>query len=125
MDVTHGIRNLEEQLLSEEVRRSEARLMDLLAPDFVEIGASGQIFSRKTSIEALREAQPTQYKLLNFEARLLASNVVLATYEVQRPPHGEHPPTSSLRSSIWVREGECWRLTFHQGTRRRDCRQSS
>lgn len=63
MDVAADIHALEEQLLSEEVRRSEARLMDLLAPDFLEFGASGQVWDRTTAIKALREAETSASEL--------------------------------------------------------------
>jgi hypothetical protein len=118
MDGRDEIRRLEEQLLSEPVRRSEARLMDLLAPDFVEFGASGQIWDRVSVIGALTHAQPARYKLLSFRAHFLTADVAHATYELQRFGNAGAPTAHSLRSSIWVRKEQRWRLTFHQGTLR-------
>jgi ribonuclease HI len=38
--------------------------------------------------------------------------VALVTYRVERVEDG----STTLRSSIWAREGDRWRMRFHQGT---------
>jgi hypothetical protein len=40
------LRSLEEQLLQSDIRRSAAKVGDLLADDFVEFGSSGRVFSK-------------------------------------------------------------------------------
>lgn len=115
MTALDEIREHEEQLLSDEVRGSEAHLVDLLSPDFVEFGASGKIWDRSQIVQHLQEAPPAARELLSFQARALAPNVVLATYRVRQTGKG-HFHAMSLRSSIWVLGGERWQMVFHQGT---------
>ena len=45
------LRSLEEQLLQPEIRRSAAKVGDLLADEFVEFGSSGRAFSKSETIE--------------------------------------------------------------------------
>ncbi|HEV2078408.1 MAG TPA: DUF4440 domain-containing protein [Allosphingosinicella sp.] len=111
----HDIRQLEELLLSGEAR-AEAELERLLAPSFLEFGASGRIWSRDEAIRELRQERSAERTIDNFQARRLAPGVVLATYQVRRFAKGESVAAATLRSSVWVDEGEGWQLLFHQGT---------
>ncbi len=110
------IRDLEERLLSGEVRRSKSEISHLLSATFVEFGASGKVWSRDEIIRKLSQEQPAARKIDNFHARLLAPGVVLATYQVRRlHPDGSLVATS-LRSSVWSHDADEWKLVFHQGT---------
>jgi hypothetical protein len=109
------IYTLEQALLQPEVRRSAARLADLLADGFREIGSSGRMFTRADILAALpAEAGEVAFVMSDFEIARLSADVVLATYAVARTADGQ--TTRSLRSSIWTRAGGGWRMLFHQGT---------
>jgi hypothetical protein len=106
------IRELEESLLEPSLRKS-GRVADLLADGFVEIGSSGQTFTKEQAMAFLGAESTTRYTAADLKVQLLAPDVVLATYRACR--HAE-PPVFTLRSSIWVqREGQ-WQILFHQGT---------
>jgi glyoxylase I family protein len=112
------IRALERALLQPEVRRSAARLDDLLADSFREIGSSGKMFTRADILEALpTETGEVAFVMSDFEIVRLSADVVLATYAVARTTGSQ--TTRSLRSSIWTRTGGGWRMRFHQGTNSR------
>lgn len=105
---------LELALLTPAVRRSRARLEELLDPEFVEIGASGRLWSRDAIIEMLvggddrvRAPLPTA----EMTGRSAAPGVILLTYVSD--PGGR----AARRSSLWRRSGRSWRVLFHQGTR--------
>jgi hypothetical protein len=109
------LRDLEEELLKPEVRRSADRLSYLLADEFIEFGSSGRIFDKRQIIDALQQetadtAQPLT--LLNFAVRRLAPDVVLVTYRATI----QHRRESRLRSSIWKMIEGRWQMLFHQGT---------
>jgi ribonuclease HI len=59
----------------------------------------------------LEEAAPSEVTIEAFEVERLADGVVLATYDVS----GTRP---SRRVSLWLRDGDRWRVRFHQGTLR-------
>jgi glyoxylase I family protein len=108
--VSHPLEALELQLLQTAVRNQAARVDELLADDFVEFGASGRVWTKAAIIAALQDEPPTERRMSEFQAHPLAAGVVLVTYRVEREG------TSTLRSSVWVREGDRWRMRFHQGT---------
>lgn len=109
------LRRLEELLLEPETRRSEQRVGELLADDFIEIGSSGRVYDRSEVLAQLRSEPPTARRLLDFRARELAPGVALATYRSIRGGAAE-AEAHSLRCSIWARRDGRWRLLFHQGT---------
>ncbi len=110
------IRHLEERLLQPDVRHSANDVAELLADDFVEIGSSGRIFDKQTTIAALQHESPVEILLTDYRARMLAPDVILVTYRAIRSASVPAQPTQSLRSSIWKQLDGRWRLVFHQGT---------
>jgi hypothetical protein len=100
------IRALEELLLTPAVRASRFELESLLSDQFVEFGSSGRVYSKAEMIEALIASPGCTATVSDFRVLALAANVMLATYR------SEH----ALRSSLWRREGNDWRMIFHQGT---------
>jgi len=110
------IRALEARLLEPEVRASPAELERLLADDFLEFGSSGRVYGRRDVIDALPGRSEARFTLEELRVRPLGPGVVLATYRLLRAATPPEAARSSLRSSIWRREGKRWRLAFHQGT---------
>lgn len=108
--------NLETELLKPEVRASVEQLNDLIADDFIEFTASGEVHDKATILKVLpTRAGKEQFIVKNFSARELADDVVLVTYEVDKEFEGVH--TRSLRSSIWMKnKSDKWQGYFHQGT---------
>lgn len=117
--------DLESDLLRPEIRRSRDRLEALLAPDFLELGASGRTYDRASLVAALADEasaahageEPASVRVEAFAVRLLARDVALATYRSVRTGTDGEVATVSLRSSIWRRDAGAWRMVFHQGTR--------
>ena len=100
------IRELEKRLLNPEVRASAEALDSLVSDQFVEFGSSGYIYAKHDVIRQMLAAPSITVTVADFRVVTISPDVALATY---RTP-------SSLRSSVWRREGECWRIVFHQGT---------
>ena len=106
--------DLEKKLLRVDVRSDRAALERLLAPDFVEFGSSGRVYARSEIIDALL-ADPNLSERLAIEnatKRAFSDNVALLTYAAI----GERTGRRVNRSSLWIRDGGGWRMTFHQGT---------
>jgi hypothetical protein len=119
MEKLDEIRQLEEQLLRAEVRRSELRVTELLAPTFVEFGASGKVWNRNQIVQNLQQEEPASRELDDFKIQALAPEVVLTTYRVRRFSEAGDLAAASLRSSIWVHRDGHWHMLFHQGTPQR------
>lgn len=104
--VQDRIRALEEQLGEVAVRSSAEQLARLVSDDFVEFGSAGQTYTKQDVIRQMMSAPTVGVTLLDFRVLAISSDVALATYRTPR----------SIRSSIWRREGQDWRIIFHQGT---------
>ncbi|WP_078551981.1 DUF4440 domain-containing protein [Bacillus alkalicellulosilyticus] len=110
--------SLEEQILYLEKKLMTYEYTELkehLADDFFEYGSSGSIFDKNEQLEAVRDGNVThviKYTVTDFKIKVLASDVVLATYRTVR----HHDKKLVLRSSIWKNNLGKWQMIFHQGT---------
>ncbi len=100
------IRELEDCLVSPEVRASADALNRLISDQFVEFGSSGRIYTKRDVITQMLAAPSITVEVADLRVLAVSPDVALATYRTGR----------SLRSSVWRREGESWRIVFHQGT---------
>lgn len=101
---------LEKLTLSDQVRSDTGRMSALLAPDFVEHGASGRLWTRGRILASLAplEVRP-KFEVLGL-MRLGPDTVLLRWRE-------RSGTRVVLRASIWARGGEHgWQLRFHQAT---------
>ena len=109
---------LEFLLMDPAVRRDRERVAALLSDDFIEFGSSGQVWSRDSTLEQLATQTYEAPVVEDFACMMLAENVALVTYRsVRTKATGERD--ESLRSSVWTRESDIWRICFHQATRSR------
>jgi ribonuclease HI len=105
------------QLMLPETRHNGKRLGALLAVDFVEIGASGRVWSREETLESLTVEEFEPPIVEDFQCRRLAAGVVLVTYRAVRRDAETSERQTTLRSSVWSKHAKTWALRFHQGTR--------
>ena len=101
-------------------RRDEAAIPGgyeaVLAPDFLEIGSSGRLWTRAEILESLHAEPPNaSVTIESFQAADLGPDVVLASYDTHGITSGGEE-RRSRRSSIWVRHDDRWQIRFHQGT---------
>jgi len=113
----HELTALETELHSLDTRRDVSRMDELLHPEFEEFGRSGRKYSRDEVLsEVTAETKYPRVVATGFELAELGKGVALLTYiSAHRTEAGEiHRCT--LRSSLWLRNNEGWRIRFHQGT---------
>jgi hypothetical protein len=105
---------LELQLQKPEVRAEPGAVEALLHPGFSEFGASGRRWGRTEMLAALAAEQPggeePAITATEMTGTRLADDVIHLTYLSQRAGR------RALRSSIWLRTSDGWRVYFHQGT---------
>ena len=103
------------QQLEEGIWRNGSDWRDqMLTADFTEFCRLGDVYGRD---HLLGEGDPTvevEFPFEQFGAESLTEDVVLVTYEnvVRRGGRAER----ARRSSIWVQDGDDWRLRFMQAT---------
>lgn len=99
----------ERELQTPSVRRDRERLMELLHPDFIELGASGERWDLNATL-TLVEQDRRVIHLRNIEARPLGEDVIQVFWQ------SETKDGKANRSSLWLREDGRWRLSYHQAT---------
>jgi hypothetical protein len=104
---------LELRLLDPSVRARPDEIDRLLHEEFTEIGASGRRWDRASTIALLATDPGSAPEVSDVAARALADEVVLITYLAK---HAADEGTASLRSSLWVKADDAWKVLFHQGT---------
>lgn len=111
MDLEKHIKQLEEKLLTAEVRSSKTELKKLLADEFFEFGSSGRVLYKDEDFEG--GIGMIKVTLSDFDIHPLSENIVLATYRTFNEQTNQH----ALRSSIWKLNEGVWKMVFHQGTK--------
>lgn len=107
---------LEEKLLQPDIRKSVKDLDVLLADAFIEVGSSGRTYNKQEMINILPNLPAVKFTLTDFQAKHLATGVVLTIYHAVKHGEQNEPAQCSLRSSVWILEKGEWRIVFHQGT---------
>lgn len=111
------LKRLELTLLDPEARRDTSRVAELLADDFLEFGSSGRVWTREATLKLLATETYVPPEIEDLSCRMLSDSVALLTYRSVRRSAGSEIQAEALRSSIWVRRQEGWKIRFHQGTR--------
>ena len=111
-DLRRHLFDLEERVAGPAARSMRDSLEDLLDESFIEFGSTGKVLDREAVILGLATQTPRAWSIADFKLTRLAEDVALVTYIATQGGRG-----SFLRSSIWKRTGERWRMAFHQGTK--------
>lgn len=93
---------------------SRADFEAMMAPDFWEIGASGQRYSKEFILDTLErrhsDTVTESYVVTDFTCQELSPNLYMVTYQLDQSGR------LSQRTTIWRRSGDAWEIVFHQGT---------
>jgi hypothetical protein len=106
---------LENQMIDPGFRNSQ-EIAELLAHDFIEFGSSGRIYNKQEVLTFIQNSPIAEIKIDDFDIKFLSNDVILATYKISGFNESKSEVIYSLRSSIWKKFGDKWRIVFHQGT---------
>ncbi|HBV21132.1 MAG TPA: DUF4440 domain-containing protein [Nitrosomonas sp.] len=115
------IKQLELKLLHTDMRVNPSVADTLLSEEFEEIGNDGRVHSRQAVVEWLLHKDAQQkWSLEDFRVKMLSNDVVMAIYRAVKMNASSETYSEtkkgSLRSSIWRRHGDSWKMVFHQAT---------
>lgn len=109
-----AVLDLERELQSQAVRADEDRLRQLLAPDFLEVGASGRQWDLETILGLLREqsdgGETPTIGIHDLRGRVIAPGVVQVSW------NSSTGDRRARRTSIWCERAPGWQQVHHQGT---------
>jgi hypothetical protein len=114
VEVRAELTQLEEDMWREGTRYDPAFQERRFARDFVEIGRSGQVYTREQVISAHPGQILAVLPLANLSIRRLDTHTAQLTYDSQ-VTHGGTVHYAH-RSSIWSLIDGIWVMRFHQGT---------
>lgn len=107
---------LERALHAPQVRGDREQLAALLDEDFSEIGSSGQCYGRDAALQEIPlERAQVLIESEQYAVWLLAEDLAQVRYRSRYQLDGQ-AQRWVLRSSLWRRHGQRWRVVFHQGT---------
>lgn len=91
--------------------RDAAALAERIADDFLEYSQSGQVFTKKDILPALRRlTEDRPIVIQQFNVQEIAADLAIVHYL------SEQKGQLTLRTSIWREANGVWQLYFHQGT---------
>jgi hypothetical protein len=108
--------DLENRLQQPEIRKSPEELSELIDDDFLEIGSSGKMYMKKDVLVNLPAAPEIEFEMTDFTIKILASEIVQSFFKTKKVNKETGQTSISLRSSIWKKEKDIWKMVFHQGT---------
>jgi len=85
----------------------------LMAPDYWEVGASGQTYTRAFILEHLAANPPADganWQTTDFRLRRLCADTYLLTYTLDQSGR------LTRRSTLWRSIPQGWQILYHQGT---------
>ncbi|MCM3612046.1 DUF4440 domain-containing protein [Planococcus sp. MERTA32b] len=110
-DLEREIYELECRHISPDVRTSIVKLAEVLDDEFYEFGSSGGIILR-SEYDGDHPLSPDHMELSEFQMHQLGEEAVLTTYRIENKTTGRN----TIRSSVWKKRENGWKLFFHQGT---------
>ena len=112
------ILQLENSLLTSEIRKSPQKIAGLLIPDFIEFTSSGSEYYYKNGdvFQEQNDNSNLDWEIVDFKIRELATDCILATYKAVKHSELDKSKKYSLRSSVWKHCDRKWKIVFHQGT---------
>lgn len=89
-----------------------------LTDDFIGVGTDAKTFSRADVLENLPAVELVEYRPYNIDVVQLNDGAAVVTYDViiRMARYDEEIPRYQHISSIWVKQGEQWKLRFQQAT---------
>ena len=101
-----------------DIRTNQDSLSTLLHPEFLEVGKSGKTYNYQSIIESMGLEKRTDSSIhsQDYECIRLDNNAYLILYRTAVIDRKGAASDYAKRSSVWIYDGEEWKLRYHQGT---------
>jgi hypothetical protein len=118
---------LEQTMIANEKSLIEAKKKDdgaffkrALAEDFSLVGIDGKLLERQEAVDDLGDSGLLELTPYDIKVVTAGEGAVIVTYDaiVRKAPEEDQgpPPRYQHFSSVWVKQGDAWKLKFHQAT---------
>jgi hypothetical protein len=110
----------EKSLLDAMKKEDQPYFKRTLAEDFTLVGVDGTLHEKQEAVDELGDSGLLELTPYNIKVVALSSDAALITYDaiVRKAPEEDQgpPPRYQHCSSVWVKQGDQWKLKFHQAT---------
>lgn len=124
---TKPLSPLEETLIAAEksipeaqIKRDSGALKRLLSDDYAQVSIDGKLRDRDEIIGMMSEVTIKQFRTYDFKVVPVSENVAIVTYDAILQVTSEDDeiqiPRYQHLSSVWVKQGDQWKLKFQQAT---------
>jgi hypothetical protein len=118
---------LEQTLIASEKSLIEAKKKDdgaffkrTLSQDFALVGVDGKLHEAQEAVDELGDSELVELTPYGMKVVSAGDSAAVVTYDaiVRKTPEKDEgpPPRYQHFSSVWVKQGDAWELTFHQAT---------
>ena len=118
---------LEQTLVASEKNLIEAKKKDdgaffkqSVAEDFALVGVDGKLHERQKAVDELGDSGLMELTPYDIKVVAVGEGAAIVTYDaiVRKAPEEDQgpPPRYQHFTSVWVKQGDTWRLKFHQAT---------
>jgi len=118
---------LEQTLIASEKSLIEAKKKDdsaffkqTVSEDFAMVGVDGELSERQEAVDELGDSGLLELTPYNIKVVAASEGAAIVTYDaiVRKAPEEDQgpPPRYQHFSSVWVKQGDAWKLKFHQAT---------
>jgi hypothetical protein len=118
---------LEQTLIASENSLIEAKKKDdgaffkrTVSEDFALVGVDGKLLLRQEAVDDLGDSALVELTPYNIKVVAAGEAAAIVTYDaiVRKKPEEDQgpPPRYQHFSSVWVKQGDAWKLKFHQAT---------
>jgi hypothetical protein len=118
---------LEQTLIASEKSLIEAKKKDdgaffkqTLSADFSLVGVDGTLLQGREAVENLGDSGLVELTPYDIKVVAAGDDAAIVTYDAivrEKPEEDQGPPPRYQHfSSVWVKQGDAWKLKFHQAT---------
>src|SRR2546423_209988 len=110
----------EKNLIDAKKKDDRALLKRAVTDDFSLVGVDGTLLQKQEAVDDLGDSGLIEIMTYNMKVVPVGDDAAIVTYDavVRKKPEEDQgpPPRYQHFSSVWVKQGDAWKLKFHQAT---------
>jgi len=110
----------ERSLIEAKKKDDDAFFKQRVSEDFALVGVDGELHERQEALDELGDSDLLELSAYDIKVVMVGDGAAIVTYDaiVRKAPEEDQgpPPRYQHFSSVWVKQGDGWKLKFHQAT---------
>ena len=110
----------ENSLIEAKKKDDDALFKKMVSEDFTLVGVDGELHQGQDAIDELGDSGLLELTAYDIKVVAVGDGAAIVSYNaiVRKAPEEDQgpPPRYQHFSSVWVKQGDAWKLKFHQAT---------